>query len=104
MAPPPPQESFTFTVGKLGKIYVHRDPRFSLILLGPDAGMAVGLGLFNGYANLTCVLPRFVLLDSPGRACTPHRVSVAVVAAWCDRRFNREHCRPPEPRRGEETG
>ena len=42
MAPPPPQESFTFTVGKLGEVSNQRNHISSLILLMLDAGMAVG--------------------------------------------------------------
>jgi len=103
MAPPPSQESFTFTVGKLGEILTQRDPRLSLTLLMPDAGMAVGPKVFKGHAKLKCALLHFVCLDPPGRAGPPHRVSVAIAASWCDRWINRQHCRLSEPRRGEKA-
>lgn len=50
MAPPPAQESFTFTVGKLGEIPARCDIGSLLILLMLDAGMAVGLHEFEEYA------------------------------------------------------
>jgi len=49
MALPPPQESFTFTVGKLGEVPNQRDPKQSLILFMLDAGMAVGSQVFEEY-------------------------------------------------------
>ena len=57
MAPPPSQESFTFTVGKLGGISSQCDPRLSLTLSVLDAGMAVGLKAFKGSAKLSRALP-----------------------------------------------
>jgi hypothetical protein len=81
MAPPPSQESFTFTVGKLGEIPVQRDPRLLLILLVLDAGMAVGPEVFMEYAKLNRVLLRFACLDPSGRARQSHRVSVVITAS-----------------------
>lgn len=52
MTPPLSQESFTFTVGKLGEISLWGDSRLLLILSALDAGMAVGHKAFNESAKL----------------------------------------------------
>lgn len=51
MAPPPTQESFTFTVGKLGEISFQCDLRLPLTLRVLDAGMAVGRKAFKECAK-----------------------------------------------------
>ena len=66
MAPPPSQESFTFTVGKLGENIAQCDARLSLTLLMPDAGMAVGPKAFREHPKLKRALLHFVYLDPPG--------------------------------------
>lgn len=101
MVPPPSQESFTFTVGKLGEIPSQRDTELLLILSALDAGMAVGPKAFMEVDQTEL---RSSPIDPPRRTSPPHRVSIAIAASWCDRRVNRQHCRPPESRRREEAG
>ena len=56
MVPPPSQDSFTFTVGKLGQVSSWCGPGLSLILSALDAGMAVGPGIVEEHVKLSPAL------------------------------------------------
>lgn len=93
------QESFMFTVGKLGE---HNNLTNTCVTFTKDIPQMLAwlyaLVFWDRVLSLTTTG-----VDSARRASAPHRVPFTLAATWGYDRLYSEHIRPAQPRRREET-